>query len=384
VVVVGAGPAGSTCALKLARSGLGVAVVDKHPPPRYKACGGGLIGRARELAGVDLAGIVERECKAAEVNLLHARLRFRVERNEPLVSMTMRDRLDRRLLEAAIEAGAELIAPCELTGIESSGGERIVCTDGGTLRARYVVAADGALSRTAQAAGWERNLRGIPAIESEIRVDAASFERLRDCARFDFELLPHGYAWVFPKREHLSVGCLTTERGTRGLKQHLERYIALLDLSRIEERKDHGFVIPVAPRSRVLARDGVLLTGDAAGFADPVTCEGISHAMASGGLAAEAIGAHVSDPRRVEECYQRTVAREILSELRIARLLARVLYDRHRLRVAIFRRLGRPLCEAFAEIISGRASYRGVFCKPANYFKLFAWLSRGSFAAMQQ
>ncbi len=206
VIVVGAGPAGSTCARQLARSGLAVTIVDKDPSPRYKTCGGGLIGRARRLIECDLAPVIERECRAAEMSL--AGVSFRVERDEPLVSMTMRAELDQRLLDAALSDGAELRAPCELRGLRSVRGGVALQTTLGELRARYAVAADGALSPTARAAGWPEHRRGVPAIESEIRIDPTSFERFSGSARFDFGVPATGYAWVFPKREHLSVGCL--------------------------------------------------------------------------------------------------------------------------------------------------------------------------------
>jgi geranylgeranyl reductase family protein len=378
VVVVGSGPAGSTCALQLARSGLSVAILDKSPPPRYKTCGGGVVGRARKLVGFDIAPVVEHECRSAEMRLLDERVCFRVEREEPLVSMTMRTELDGRLLDEALGAGARIIAPCELRGLGAGRSDLSIATSRGPLRARYVVAADGTSSRTARAAGWPENHNSIPAVESELHVDPAAFERLRSTARFDLGLPRHGYAWVFPKRQHLSFGCLTTRRGSRGLRQCLERYLEVLGVDRVEARSDHGSLIPVAPRARVLARDRVLLTGDAAGLADPVICEGITHAIASGRHAGEAIATAPGSPSAVYAAYHRALSRNILSELRIARVLARVLYDRLNLRVALFRRVGRPFCEAFTEIICGRQSYRSLFLRPSNYFRLLAAYARRS------
>jgi geranylgeranyl reductase family protein len=380
VVVVGSGPAGSTCARQLARDGLSVAILDKASPPRYKTCGGGVVGRARKLVDFDLAPVVEHECHAVEMRLLDEHVCVRVEREEPLVSMTMRTDFDGRMLEQALRAGARLIAPCELRELETGRNDLLVATSNGSLRTRYVVAADGASSRTARAAGWPENLRNIPAVESEVRVDRAAFERLRSTARFDFGLPRHGYAWVFPKREHLSVGCLTTRRGSQGLRQCVDRYLELLGVDRIETRTDHGSLIPVTPRSTVLARDRILLTGDAAGLADPVTCEGITHAIISGRLAGQAIATAPGSPSEVYAAYHRALSRQILPELRIARGLARILYDHPNLRMALFRRVGRPLCEAVTEVICGRQSYRSLFFRPANYFKLLVAYARGSCA----
>lgn len=358
VVVVGGGPAGALGALELARAGLRVAVIEKEAPPRYKTCGGGVVPKARRLLEVDLDGAVAHSCFAAELNLMGADVRCRVERDEPLVTMTMRADLDALLLAAAAGAGAEVVASCAFEGLGRNGSAIVVETDRGTFEARYVVAADGARSRTARAAGWAANGRNVPALESELAVDAETWDRFAGCARFDFGIPSDGYAWVFPKRPgHLSAGCLATGCGARGLKRHLETYLHGIGLDGHRDREDHGFVISVAPRSGGLARGGVLLAGDAAGLADPVTCEGISHAAASGRLAARAIAEGFDDPARVERTYHQAVDSEILSDLRVARFFARLLYGCPRLRRFVFRRVVRPLAEGVADVISGRDSY---------------------------
>ena len=89
VVVVGAGPAGSSCALELARRGARVALVEKASMPRYKTCGGGIVARALKLPPRRRLGSHDRRCYAAELVLADAGLSFLVRREEPLVSMTM-------------------------------------------------------------------------------------------------------------------------------------------------------------------------------------------------------------------------------------------------------------------------------------------------------
>ena len=157
----------------------------------------------------------------------------------------------------------------------------------------------------------------------------------------------------------------------------------MLGVERIEFRSDHGSLIPVAPRSSVLARDRVLLAGDAAGLADPVTCEGITHAIVSGRLAGQAIASVPDNPAAVHATYHRSLNRPVLTELRIARALTRIVYDHLNLRMALFRRVGRPFCEALTEIICGRQSYRSLFFRPANYFKLLVAYTRGSYVGQE-
>ena len=378
VAVVGAGPAGATCAQHLAAAGLRVALLDQKVPPRYKTCGGGLVWRARRMLDFELDGSIEHECRVVELHLIDADLDFSVERPEPMVTMTMRSELDHRMVERAREAGVELLAPLRVRDLEQNGARVRIKTDGNPISARYCVAADGAGSRTARAAGWPENDHVIPALESEIRVAPADYRRFADRARFDFGLLPSGYAWVFPKRDHLSIGCLSRLRGWSALREDLETYLSHLGLAEHGAREDHGFVIPIAPRSSELARGRVLLIGDAAGFADPLTCEGISWAILSGRLAADAIAGDHTDPAAVRAAWARLLARDLLPELKTARKLAHLLYERHWLRKLAFRRVGQSLCEVIGRVFLGETTFRGLLRSPRNYLKLVARLAAGS------
>lgn len=353
-------------------------MLDKAPPPRYKTCGGGLVTRARVALDLDLSDVVERECHLVALNLVETGLGFEVRRDSPPVTMTMRAALDARLLDAACQAGATLLAPFEVVSVEGEAhGVRLRSRTGAACTALHVVAADGALSATARAAGWPEQAPGIPALESEIRVDDATLERLRGQARFDFEVVAGGYAWLFPKRHQLSIGVLSTRRGATGLRQSLQGYLRLLGIDRVVAREDHGFVIPTSPREGGPTRGPFLLVGDAAGLADPLTGEGISHAVISGGLAAASIAAGLGDHARVNASYAATLERGILAELRAARVLARLLYDHPRLRRTGFRRLGQPVCEAITRVIAGEATYRELLGSPLNYARLLTAAAAG-------
>jgi len=175
--------------------------------------------------------------------------------------------------------------------------------------------------------------------------------------RFDVGIVPHGYAWVFPKTTHLSVGVLTTHRGAINLHRQLEEYLRVIRLAP-QAMERHGFVIPVRPRAGPLARARMLLVGDAAGLADPVTAEGISLAARSGRLAADAIIASQLDPQRARAGYDAAL-RPMLAELRVARTLARLLYEYPRARRWMFRRVGQRLVEAITDVFMGARTYRG-------------------------
>ena len=378
-IVVGAGPAGAAAAAELARAGRSVALVEKERLPRYKTCGGGLVGRALAALPDRARAAVELECRTVELHFNAPggeRLSFAVESEQPVVAMAMRSELDAVLARDAVEAGAELLSPCA-AGAVTAGRDRVeLDTQAGVLRAPFAIAADGATSRVAAGAGWTVAPRCLPAVEWELRVGAERLERFQRAARFDFGGSLCGYAWVFPKREHLSVGALLVHRGSTPLPDLLARYLDGLGLGQAESVERHGWMIPVEPRPGGPARGRVLLAGDAAGLADPLTAEGISHALISGRLAARAVLGS-SDPARVRRNYERELERDVLGELRWARRLARVLYAR-RPPTWLFRHLGQPLCEALVEVIAGRATYRGLLVNPGNYGRLLLRLRGGS------
>jgi geranylgeranyl reductase family protein len=356
VAVVGAGPAGASAALGLARHGLKVVMLERASLPRYKTCGGGLVARGLALLPPETQGAVERRCLQAELHLLDEGLHYSTTRATPIVAMAMRDRLDLVLASCAVAAGAELRAPCRVRGVQLENSCVRLDTDAGPVTATLVIAADGATGEVARKAGWADERRLIPALEWEIRVDDATFERLGRVPRFDVGPVPHGYAWVFPKAAHLSVGVLTTRRGAIDLRGCLEQYLRALGIVPRSVLR-HGFVIPVRPRPGPLARRRVLLVGDAAGLADPVTAEGISFAARSGRLAAEATIQGGLDERRVAAAYHAAL-RPLLGELRIARGVARVLYDHPRARRWLFRRAGQRLVEAITDVFMGARTYR--------------------------
>lgn len=357
VAVVGGGPSGACAAHTLASNGVDVVLLERDMLPRYKVCGGGLVHRVHRFLPVDAGPVIERRCHEAELNLLPYDHRFVAHRRDPVVSMTMRAQFDRLLVNAAREAGARIVYPCEVLDMVRRRDETELNTRAGRLLARFVIAADGAAGRLARCGGWQAHHNSVPALEHEITVPQEILERFSRTARFDLGAVPGGYGWVFPKHGHLSVGILGTARtGGRALKQALQRYLSGIGVAPILAAQAHGYVIPLAPRKGPLSRQGMLLVGDSAGLADPLTGEGISNAVISGRLAGEALLAADLDPTRVEPSYQERVDAAILRELRASRTLARLLYGVPGLAGRLFRRHGTGITERMVDVFMGKRS----------------------------
>jgi len=369
VIVVGAGPAGSSAARLLAEQGVRVALLERSKMPRYKACGAGIVGRAMRVLPSDVKETIERECFAAELHVLDAGLHFSVTRQEPLVSMSMRDKLDRLLALNAQEAGVDLREECNVLKVVPEAGSVAVETSRGLLSASFVIAADGSTGSIARKAGWRETRTLVPAIEWEVPVDTKTFERFASSARFDFGLVPSGYAWVFPKGSHLSVGAASMNRGSVPLNSALERHLLSLGIPLNNGVVRYGALASSRPRTDDFMRGRVLLAGDAAGLTDPLTGEGISFAVVSGQAAARALVAGGFVESAVRQEYLATIEEQILRELRPAMGVGKLLYGPPAIRNYLFRFKGQAFCEALTDVIAGKANYSELASKVLAYAK---------------
>lgn len=357
VVIVGSGPAGAMAAIELAHQGVRVCLIERTSHPRYKSCGGGVLARAAQLLPVDLAPVVNHVCHAVELRFPDRNLNFRTQRSSPVVYMTMRSELDCSLIAKAVQCGVELLEENPVKGVLIESDRIVIQTVREQVSGRFVIAADGANSIVARACGWPANHEGIPALECEVTVAPETLARFHNIARFDMDHPRRGYSWVFPKKEHLSVGVLSARRGTTGLKDAFQLYLRGLDIEPTGPLELHGALIPVRPRHGALANGRVLLVGDAAGLADPITAEGITYALLSGQLAARALVTGELDTATVAERYCRLLEENILGELKAAGRLAQFFYGHPTLRNMLFRSHGQQFCEKITDIMMGERCY---------------------------
>ena len=278
-VVVGAGPAGSTTAYRLASAGASVLLVDKARFPRDKPCGGGLTLRAARLLPFSVDPVVEDVAHRFELRLDY-RSSFVRGSKAPLCLLTQRRRLDEFLAQRAAEAGAEF-----RDGVSVSFDDGDVLVDGERVRARAIVGADGVNGITARTFGLGRDHGHGVALEGNAPLDV----RYRGRLVLELGVVPGGYAWVFPKGDHVNLGVGGWESEGPRLRDHLRRLCTHHGVAYETLTDVRGYRLPYRQATSSLARDNVLLVGDAAGLVDPLTGDGMYEAFVSGKLASEAV-----------------------------------------------------------------------------------------------
>ncbi len=282
-IVVGAGPAGSATAIRLARGGARVLLADRARFPRDKPCGGGVTGRAVRELPCAIDPVVEDVVRSLEVRLRY-RKRFEGRSEAPLVLMTRRRRLDAFLVEQAAAAGADFRDGVTIEGltIGPDGGELTV--GGKRVGATAIVGADGVNGSLARAAGIGGGIVYGIALEGNGPLPAGQQGR----ATVELGVIPGGYGWVFPKDGHANYGVGGWASEGPRLREHLRRLCDAHGVDSSALTDLHGRRLPIR-RTNAARRGPVLLVGDAAGLVDPLSGDGIYEALVSARLAAAAI-----------------------------------------------------------------------------------------------
>jgi len=283
-IVVGAGPAGSTAAYRLAKAGADVLILDRARFPRDKPCGGGVTGRAARLLPFSIEPVVEHVVTAVDLRLRYGKTLPRGDA-EPLVYMTQRKRLDHFLVQHAVEAGADFREGTKVGAVAvSESGVSVEAFEGKT-----VIGADGVNGITARALGLGGNRVVGVALEGNLPY-AKMDPRLFD-GRLALELgvVPGGYGWVFPKGGHANFGVGGWEAEAPRLRDHLRRLCEAHGVAPDDLEELRGYRLPLREPRSTLARGRALLVGDAAGLIDPVSGDGMFEGFLSARYASEAV-----------------------------------------------------------------------------------------------
>ena len=333
IAVIGAGPAGAATAIRAARAGARVVVFEKGAHGRDKVCGDGLTPRA--VGALDELKIPLDDAHYIKGLRMIAGKQVReldwptTDRFPNHGAVWPRRRLDTALMDAAEEAGAELVYETEAAPIVDNGRVTGVVADGRTVDAGLTVVAAGAQGAVARMLGAERVAEepfGL-AIRTYAATPRHTDAHLEACLslRDDRGTAIPGYGWMFPAGDgtvNIGVGALSTMKGFKKLNLNtlLEAYRHLVqddwDLGPNLERP-RAWRLPMSAKRR--HGPGWVAIGDAAGFVNPMNGEGIDYGLESGMLAADLF---LEDPATAPERYDRLVGERFDAFLRTGRRLS--------------------------------------------------------------
>jgi geranylgeranyl reductase family protein len=357
VAVVGAGPAGLAAAHAAATAGARTIVLERATHPRYKTCGGGLIGTSLAIAEPRLTEVPGRDTIGAVTFTRGGRRTFtRHARGGPLLTMVRRDDFDHAWYEAALKAGATVRQETQARSITQDAGTATVTTaDGEEIVARAVIGADGSAGISARHVGVTFNQQDL-GLEVELEATMQDRRDWRGRVLLDWGPFPGSYGWVFPKDDQLTVGVIMTKGNGAETKRYLRDFLAQLGLTDRPVVRDSGHLTRCRRPDSPLRNGRVIVAGDAGGLLEPWTREGISYALRSGSWAGEAAASGDLT------AYERRVADDLAPEMAAGRRLLALQMKRPML---IHAAMATPVgWRAFELFCRGRLSMASVINRP--------------------
>jgi len=294
IIIVGGGPAGSTCAWQLKKAGLNIMVLDKEVFPRHKVCAGWITPAVLASLEVDFEDYAKEHIIQPITSFITAIIGGKEIRTEykSIVSYgILRSEFDHFLLK---RAGVRTEQGISFDKMEREGVDWIV---NGKYRAPLIVGAAGHFCPVAKVLGAKFGIKeaAVKAQEVEFLMNEEQVAKCVVSANTpELFFCPDmtGYGWIFRKGDYLNIGLGRQDH--RSLKKHVNHFVDNLvqqgkiptDIS--EKFLGHAYLL-YGETPRKIIDEGVLLIGDAAGLAYPQSGEGIRPAIESGLIAAQAI-----------------------------------------------------------------------------------------------
>lgn len=321
-VISGAGPSGAFCALNLAKKGFNVLVIDKNKFPREKVCGGLISKKSMDLLDCNT---LMKEIDYNNINNICIRdetdKQINMESESPIGIVVKRKEFDQFLIGGAVKAGAEFLDNCSLENYMLEPGGYKVQTGKGVFYTDYIIGADGYYSKVARLANirnrWGRWERGI-ALSIQVH-DKYIKEKKDNTAEFFLPDILAGLGWCFQGKGYYNIGvggiAVDSRRVVDAFRHLMEQKIK--DKSILPHLNYKAAFLPAGGRLRKISNGRIFLLGDAAGFVDPFSGEGIYYALRSAEILADIMDRNKDGKEFEKACYK-----HFLGEFRLSALLS--------------------------------------------------------------
>lgn len=313
VITIGSGPSGAIASYLASKMGYNVLLLDKEKLPRKKLCGGGITHRTNEKLheiGIDPLQVYLRKINKIKLCLNDSEEFL----TSNVVGYTVeREDFDNFLVNRSSDEGTHVLDECNTKKIKEESNHVEVLTERGSFKSDFVLGADGihSIVRKCIQADLPKNRLAF-AVQTNVYLPAYEIdEKYPDYIVVDFSCNVIGFRWIFPKDNHLSVGCgceaIDDKKATEFLKSYLKR-------NNYKETKIEGAYLPYSGPADKTCSDRTLLIGDASGFVNPITGGGIYSAIRSAELATETIDRAFNEKGSIglyEKLWKREIGKEM-------------------------------------------------------------------------
>ena len=358
IIVIGGGLSGSSTALNLSKKGYSVLIIEKEKFGDIKACAGGMASSMKKFIPLDIDQAIESKIKNVE---------FRWKSFDNVVAdisgespfwIIRREKLDKLLLDEALNYGSEILRPAEVEKITSQNKNWVVkCSNKIIYKSQFLVIADGSQSQWAEYFKLgPRKLKFANTIALRLK-GAGNIPR--DAVRFEFGFVKYGFAWAFPLKDSVNIG-LGTFINNKPLKDENLNFKIVKSFG----FEDFSFKA-VHKKLRIwngihkLNGDRVVVVGDAASLCDPFLAEGIRPSLISSYYAAESIDQCLSGKNNDLNNYSTNINNEWGKSMAWGKRIAQIFYRFPRTGYQLgVKRKTAP--KRIAQILSGEMNYEDI------------------------
>ncbi len=346
VIIVGAGPAGCSCAFELRNHGKSVLILDKSDFPRHKPCAGGITKKALDQLPIDISHLIQ-HCSHEMVFKFDEHRAVELKHDLGSCVMVIREEFDDYFFNETLKKGANFEKIKKIENIEYSSTKVFLNTDTTKYECSYLIGADGANSIVRKLTTELIYENPVYAFEGLVTKNEKNKQ-----VKTEFIFNKRGYAWVFPKEKHFNVGIgnlINTKNSSKARKKDLYNFVfSRFGTKNIENIT--GFPIGTEGTEYKALLDKVFLVGDAAGLSESLLGEGIYNAIVSGKYAAKSIIKNEQEVGFSAKHFYNTFLKQLTSELRLYKKGSKLLYGYPKISYFLIKfGLGKKFMDGYSE-----------------------------------